>query len=191
MNQVMNHIVKRSVFYGLFSAVVGTVESRDKSPHDGLKERAGLNSDEDYTEYPDCTSCYAAEYRKRGYEIDGSGHLNKFLQGVSYEFYYGAEYKNACRSAATEMGQILMGEELEERCNAYHLNYEDPLWPHAEKPYTSLTLKVDRKYKFKFKEAVRNDGAMHKHYKLEAIFSGNPMASFHKEFQKHTTPPEE
>lgn len=242
MNQVMNQIVKRSVFYGLFSVAMGAVEARDRdeSPYDRFKgcksyhdsqqykswpgtghgqvmkvlageeaeakEKAGLNSGKDYTEDSDYVSCYVTWYEKKGYESDDSEHLNKFLQGVGCESYREAGYKNADGSTAkefgnfqdfipqkdlAEMGQVLIDEGLEERCSGYYLSHIASLWPHAEKPYTSSALKVGRKSKFKFKEAVRNDGAMHKHYKLEVIFSGNPMASFHGEFQKHATPPEE
>lgn len=90
-----------------------------------------------------------------------------------------------------EMGQVLMNKEFEEHCNVSHLNYEDSPWSHAKRPYTPFIPKVDSQYKFKFKEAVRNNGAIYKHYKLDAIFSGNPMASLHEEFQKQATPPEE
>jgi len=86
------------------------------------------------------------------------------------------------------MGQVLMDKGFEERCNVCQMSYQDSPWPHAKKPFTP---KVDSKYKFKFKEAVRNNGAIHKHYKLDAIFSGNPVASFHEEFQKQATPPKE
>jgi hypothetical protein len=173
------------------------------------KEKAGLDPDEDYTEDPDCVGCHVTGYEKEGgYEIDGSERLNKFLRGVGCESCHGAgsEYEGIHRDAAkkfdnsqkstprkdlVEMGQVLTDEEFEERCNACHLNYEGSPWPHAKEPYTPFTPKVDPKYEFKFKEAVRNDGAMHEHYKLEGIFSGGPVASFHEEFQKHATPPEE
>lgn len=171
------------------------------------KEKAGLDPDKDYTEDPDCVGCHVTGYEKDGgYEIGRSGRVNKYLRGVGCESCHGpgSEYKDVHRDAAekfdesqettpreelAEEGQVLVEEEFEERCNACHLNYEGSPWPHAKEPYTPFTPEVDPKYEFKFKEAVRNDEAMHKHYKLEGIFSGGPVASFHKEFQEHAAPP--
>jgi hypothetical protein len=173
------------------------------------KEKAGLDPDEDYTEDPDCVGCHVTGYEKEGgYDIDNPEQINKFLRGVGCESCHGpgSEYKKLHRTAGekfdeskqttprkelAEAGQVLADEEFEERCNACHLNYEGSPWPHAEEPYTPFTPEVDPKYEFKFKEAVRDDSAMHKHYKLKDIFTGDPVISFREEFQKDAEPPEE
>lgn len=65
----------------------------------------------------------------------------------------------------------------------------DSDWPHAEESCTPFNPEVDPKYKFKFKETVCDDKSVHKHFRLEGIFFGKPVASFYNEFQKHATPP--
>ena len=172
------------------------------------KEKAGLDPDEDYTEDPDCVGCHVTGFRKDGgYEIDLSNRLKKYLQGVGCESCHGpgSRYKHNHKDAAKKfeesqettsrqelaaIGQVFTDKEFEERCNACHLNYEGSPWPHAKEPYTPFTPEVDPKYEFNFEEAVHNDEAMHKHYKLEGVFSGDPVASFHEEFQKHAAPPQ-
>jgi hypothetical protein len=173
------------------------------------KEKAGLDPDEDYTEDPDRVGCHVTGYEKEGgYSMDNPERLNKFLIGVGCESCHGpgSLYKKLHRTAGekfdesqeatprkelADLGQALADEEFEERCNACHLNYEGSPWPHAEEPYTPFTPEVDPKYEFKFKEAMRDDKAMHKHYKLEGVFSGSPVVSFREEFQKDAEPPEE
>lgn len=161
------------------------------------KKRAGLDPERDYTEDPGCIGCHATGYEQGGgYEVNNPERLNEYLRGVGYESCHGpgSEYKWIHRFAAkkfnksrkftlrkelAEHGQVLLGEEFEEHCHACHLNYEGPSWPHAEEPYTLFTPEIEPKYEFKFKEVVRNDEAVHKHYKLKGIFVGKPVASFH------------
>lgn len=183
------------------------MESLEPGERAEAKEKAGLDPDEDYTEDPDCVGCHVTGYEQEGgYEIDGSERLNKYLKGVGCESCHGpgSRYKHDHKEAAdkfeetqettprqelAEVGQVFTDEGFEERCNACHLNYEGSPWPHAQEPYTPFTPEVDPKYEFKFKEAVHDDEAMHEHYKLEGVFSGEPVASFHEEFQKKATPP--
>ncbi len=172
-----------------------------------VKKKVGLDPAKDYTEDPDCIGCHVTGYGEEGgYEIDNPERLSQYLRGVGCESCHGpgSEYERGRRSAAervdklqeptlreelAENGQVLSDKEFEERCNACHLNYGGSPWPYAKEPYTPFTPKVDPKYAFKFKEAVRNDEAMHKHFKLKGIFLGKLVASFHNEFQKHATPP--
>lgn len=68
------------------------------------------------------------------------------------------------------------------------MNYEGSPWQGAKEPYTPFTPKVDEKYAFDFEKAVRDDKAMHSHFKLEGTFTGEPMPAFHKEFQAKAKP---
>lgn len=58
-----------------------------------------------------------------------------------------------------------------EYCSAYYLSQLTFLQFHVEELYVSfITLKVDWKFQFKFKESARNEGAMHEHYKLNKVY---------------------
>lgn len=58
-----------------------------------------------------------------------------------------------------------------------------------KKPYTPFTPKVDKKYAFDFEKAIRSDKALHEHFKLDGVFTGPPILTFHEEFQKKAKPP--
>ena len=68
------------------------------------------------------------------------------------------------------------------------MNYEGSPWKGAKKPYTPFTPTVDKKYSFDFEKYVRDDKAMHAHFKLEGTFTGPPTPKFHEEFQKNAKP---
>ena len=43
---------------------------------------------------------------------------------------------------------------------------------------------------FDFEKSVRNNKAMHEHFKLAGTFDGPPTPKFHEEFQKDAKPAE-
>lgn len=164
------------------------------------KKKAGLDPDKDYTEDDKCISCHTTGFgRDGGYDIEDP---SEYLVGVGCESCHGPglEYRLLHRKAGitfendgkTTPRQVLVeaGEEFHfiERCKSCHLNYEGSGWPGAKKPYTPFTPKVDPKYAFDFDKAVRNDKAMHGHFKLEGTFTGPPVPPFHDEFQAKAKP---
>jgi len=164
------------------------------------KKRAGLDPDKDYTEDKKCVGCHTTGFGlEDGYDIDDP---STYLVNVTCESCHGpgSKYQLAHREAAerfeskkeTMPRQELVdaGQEFHfvERCNACHMNYEGSPWPGAKPPYTPFTPKVDTKYAFDFEKAVRNDKAMHEHFKLDGIFTGPPLPPFHDEFQAKAKP---
>lgn len=164
------------------------------------KRKAELDPDKDYGEDKDCVPCHATGFGKEGgYEIDDP---SKYLVGVGCESCHGpaSEYRLIHRKAAKKFEKkkettprevlVAAGEEFEfiERCNACHMNYEGSPWPHAKKPYTPFTPAVDPKYSFDFDKYVRDEKAMHRHFKLEGTFTGPPQPPFHQEFQDAAKP---
>ena len=128
---------------------------------------------------------------------------DKFLIGVGCESCHGAgsdyrkihrkageafekSQKETPRESLAEAGQDF---EFVEKCSACHLNYEGSPWKGAKKPYTPFTPKIDKKYSFDFEKYVRDNKAMHAHFKLAGTFTGPPIPKFHEEFQKNAKPP--
>ncbi len=164
------------------------------------KRQAGLDPDEDYTGDPDCVGCHTTGYgRDGGYEIDDP---DEHLADVGCEACHGpgSVYRRLHRkhgdrferhgetfprAELVEAGQDF---EFEERCNACHLNYAGSSWPGAREPYTPFTPEVDPKYRFEFERAVRDDEAMHAHFKLGGTYVGEPLPPFHEEFQRDAQP---
>ena len=191
-------------------------ESWDKTLHakamDSLKPNRGKEKDKamvkakldpkkDYSEDKDCVGCHVTGWgHEGGYIIDEP---EKFLIGVSCESCHGAgsAYRKIHRKAGEKFEKsgkttpreslVEAGEDFEfvEKCAACHLNYEGSPWKGAKKPYTPFTPQVDKKYAFDFEKSVRNDKAMHAHFKLAGTFTGPPMPKFHEEFQKKAKPP--
>ncbi len=91
------------------------------------------------------------------------------------------------RESLAEAGQEF---EFIEKCSACHLNYEGSGWKGTKKPYTPFTPTVDKKYTFDFEKMIRNNKAMHEHFKLVGTFEGPPTPKFHEEFQKDAKPAE-
>jgi hypothetical protein len=164
------------------------------------KKRAGLDPDKDYTEDKKCVGCHTTGFGfEDGYDIDDP---STYLVNVTCESCHGpgSKYQFIHREAAerfesqkeTKPRQDLVdaGEEFHfvERCNACHMNYEGSPWPGAKPPYTPFTPKVDAKYAFDFEKAVRDDKAMHEHFKLDGVFTGPPLPPFHDEFQAKAKP---
>lgn len=177
------------------------MESLKPNTRKDAKLKAKLDPKKDYTQDKDCVGCHVDGWNK-----DGGYHIEdpeKFLTGVGCESCHGAgsDYRKLHRKAgeAFDKSQTPMeraklveaGQELEfaETCNACHLNYEGSPWMGAKKPYTPFTPKVDKKYAFNFEKAVQSDKALHKHFKLDGVFTGPPIPKFHEGFQKTAKPP--
>jgi hypothetical protein len=166
------------------------------------KRKAQLDPRKDYSGDPDCVGCHVTGTGRRGgYDTQDP---SKFLVGVGCESCHGpgSEYrllhrkggqafesggKTAARQTLADAGQDFA---FEERCSACHLNYAGSPWKGAKKPYTPFTPKVDKKYAFDFERAVRDDKAMHHHFKLDGVFTGPPTFRLHEQFQAKARPGE-
>ncbi len=164
------------------------------------KVKAGLDSAKDYSEDENCVGCHTTGFgQEGGYEIDDP---SKYTVGVGCESCHGPgkKYRRVHREASDQFDkekkstprQTLAeaGEEFEfiERCKSCHMTYEGSPWSGAKEPYTPFTPKVDPKYSFDFDKYVRDEKAMHKHFKLTGVFDGPPLPSFHQEFQDAAGP---
>jgi len=159
------------------------------------KLKAKLDPAKDYTQDKDCVGCHVDGYGKQGgYTVETP---NKYLTGVGCESCHGPgkKYRGDHRKAGqtfeksgkTTQRKVLAekGQDFafEESCNACHMNYEGSPWKGAKPPYTPYTPEVDAKYKFEFDKMVKNEKAMHEHYKLDGAFEGEPKFKYHDEFQ--------
>lgn len=164
------------------------------------KKKAKLDPNKDYRQDSDCVGCHSTGYdHEGGYDPKQP---SKYLVGVGCESCHGpgSEYRllhrkagqsfekkkqTAPRQQLAEAGQEF---QFEERCNSCHLNYEGSPWKGAKKPYTPFAPKLGKKYRFDHAKAVRSEKAMHEHFKLEGVFTGPPVSSFHDEFQSRAKP---
>jgi hypothetical protein len=166
------------------------------------KRRAKLDPDKDYSADRDCVGCHVTGFGSEGgYDAQDP---SQYLVGVGCESCHGpgSEYRLVHRksgqtferSGKATPRQILAdaGQEyrFEERCNACHLNYAGSTWKLAREPYTPFTPKVDKKYAFDFARAVTDDKAMHRHFRLDGVFSGPPTFRLHEQFQSKAKPGE-
>ena len=164
------------------------------------RKKAKLDPGKDYRQDADCVGCHSTGFgQEGGFDPKEPG---KYLVGVGCESCHGpgSEYRLLHRKAgqafekkqqSTPRQQLAdAGQEFhfEERCAACHLNYKGSPWAGAKPPYTPFTPALDKKYGFDFGKAVRNDKAMHEHFKLENVFVGPPLPSFHKDFQARARP---
>lgn len=159
------------------------------------KLKADLDPEKDYTQDKDCVGCHVDGFgEKGGYTIESP---KKMLAAVGCESCHGPGrlYRGDHRKA----GQIFeksgkttprknladKGQDFnfEERCNACHMNYEGSPWKGAKAPYTPFTPAVDEKYTFNFDEMVKDEKAMHEHYKLDGVYTGEPKFKYHDDFQ--------
>jgi protein-arginine kinase activator protein McsA len=176
------------------------LESLEAGAKEEAKIKAGLDPEQDYTEDEDCAACHVTGFGEEGgYEIDDP---SKYTAGVGCESCHGpgSEYRRLHRKAADryEKSKESMprqdladaGEEFEfiGRCKSCHMNYEGSPWLGAVEPYTPFTPEVDPKYSFEFDKQVRDEEAMHEHFKLEGMFTGPPLPPFHQEFQDTAKP---
>ncbi len=167
------------------------------------KEKAGLDPAKDYSEDKKCIACHTTGFgMEGGYEIEDP---SKYTVGVGCESCHGPgkKYRLLHRKASDRFDkektptsrQMLVdtGEEFEfvERCKSCHMSYEGSPWSGAKEPYTPFTPKVDLKYSFDFDKYVRDEKAMHKHFKLTGVFEGPPQPAFHQEFQDTAKPASE
>ena len=88
--------------------------------------------------------------------------------------------KTTSRQVLADAGQDFS---FEESCNACHMNYKGSPWKGAKEPYTPFTPEVDKKYTFDFDKYVKDTKAMHEHFKLDGVFTGDPKFKYHDEFQ--------
>lgn len=180
------------------------VESLKKGVKADAKKKAGLE-DKDYTKDEKCLTCHTVGYGgKGGYTIAMEDAKAKYYTAVGCEMCHGAGslYKKEMRKAGFDFKKkkkttlrkklIAAGQndDLEDACNSCHMNYEGSPWKGAKAPYTPFTPKVDAKYAFDFQKAVRNNKAMHEHFKLKGIFEGDPLPKTRAEFQKDAKEPE-
>lgn len=177
------------------TAHASAMKSLEPNVKKEAKIKAKLDPAKDYTQDKDCVGCHVDGLNKKGgYNIDAP---NKMLAAVGCESCHGAgrQYRGDHRKAGQtfeKSGKTTPRKTLadkgqdfhfEESCNACHLNYEGSPWKGAKPPYTPFTPDVDAKYTFKFDEMVKDEKAMHEHYKLDGVFSGEPKFKYHDEFQ--------
>lgn len=159
------------------------------------KLKADLDPEKDYTKDKDCVGCHVDGFgEKGGYTIESP---KRMLAAVGCESchgpgrYYRGDHRKAGqifekrgkttpRKKPAGKGQDF---HFEERCNACHMNYEGSPWEGAKPPYTPFTPEVDEKYTFNFDEMVKDEKAMHEHYKLDGVYTGEPKFKYHDEFQ--------
>ncbi len=166
------------------------------------KKKAGLDPNKDYTKDDKCLTCHTTGYKQRGgYKKGISKTKAKYLVGVTCEMCHGAgdKYRRLHRDAGNKfkktgkptpraqldkLGMNVSTEAIKNACFSCHMNYEGSGWAGAKEPYTPFTPKVDPKYKFDFDKFVRDEKAMHKHFKLKGVFKGEPKFKYHDEFQE-------
>lgn len=176
------------------------MESLKPKTREKAKLKAKLDPKKDYTKDKKCVGCHVDGFGEEyGYSIQEP---DKFLTGVGCESCHGAgsDYRKIHRKAgerfekaketAPRQDLVEAGQDFqfEEKCNACHLNYEGSTWKGVKEPYTPFTPKVDKKYDFDFEKSVRNNKAMHEHFKLVGTFTGPPLPKFHDEFQSKAKP---
>ena len=171
------------------------MESLKPGERKEAKEKAGLDPDLDYTEDKDCVGCHVDGWeQKGGYSLERP---KKWTAAVGCESCHGPgkKYRGEHRKggqAFERNGKTMPRKRLadrgqdfhfEEACAACHLNYEGSGWAGTKEPYTPFTPEVDEKYRFDFDRMVKDDSAMHAHYKMDGAFVGEPKFKFHDEFQ--------
>ena len=171
------------------------MESLKPGERKEAKLLADLDPDKDYTKDKDCVGCHVDGWeQKGGYTIDRP---RKQLAAVGCESCHGPgrKYRGDHRKggqAFEKSGKTTPRKRLadrgqdfhfEEACNACHLNYEGSPWKDAKPPYTPYHPGVDEKYTFDFDKMVKDEEAMHEHYKQDGAFVGEPKFKYHDEFQ--------
>jgi hypothetical protein len=190
----------------LETAHAKALESLKPNAETDEKKKAKLDPAKDYTQDKDCVGCHTVGFgEKGGYKVGLTENKAKFLSGVGCEECHGAgslyrkghskagdnfkkTQKATERKALVEAGQNF---DYEAACARCHLNYEGSPWAGAKAPFTPFTPKVDAKYKFDFEKGVRNNKAMHEHFKLKGVFDGEPVVKVRAEFQKTAKDPAE
>jgi hypothetical protein len=162
------------------------------------KKKAKLDPAKDYTQDKDCVGCHSTGFgQATGFAVGVDPGGRQQLGSVSCEACHGpgggyrdmhskAEKRLKQTSEATPRKTLATAGQnfdYEKACAACHLNYQGSTHKGAKAPYTPFTPNVDAKYKFEFDKAVRTK-ALHEHYKLQGVFSGDPVPAVRAEFQK-------
>ena len=162
------------------------------------KKKAKLDPAKDYTKDKDCVGCHSSGFgQPGGYVLGTPPGGPKQLGSVSCESCHGpgggyrdlhskAEKRLKQTSESTPRGTLVSAGQnfdYEQACAGCHFNYEGSPHKGAKAPFTPFTPGVDAKYKFEFDKAVRTK-ALHEHYKLNGVFSGDPVPAVRAEFQK-------
>jgi len=170
------------------------------------KKKAKLDPKKDYTADEKCVGCHVTGYKEaRGYSERMPETKASYYVGVGCEECHGPgslyrkEHRKAGRKfKATEDPSprkvlVRAGQnfDYEEACNRCHLNYKGSPWKKAKEPYTPFTPEVDPEYEFDFDKAVKDDKAMHEHFKLRGVYTGEPVPKIRAEFQKTAKEPAE
>ena len=170
------------------------------------KKLAKLDPKKDYTKDKDCVGCHVTGYRgNKGYSPKMTKTKAKYYNKVGCETCHGpgslyrkdhsksgkkfkTTKKASPRKPLLKMGEILV--DYEEACNKCHMNYEGSPWKGAKEPYTPFTPDLDKKkYTFNYEEAIKDDKAMHEHFKLRGVYKGEPIFKMREEFQKTAKEP--
>jgi len=162
------------------------------------KKKAKLDPAKDYTKEKDCVGCHSTGFGQRGgyavgMEPGGAPKLGSVGceachgPGGGFRDEHGKAEKQLKKTEKSTPRKLLVGLgqnfDYEKVCTGCHLNYEGSPHKGAKKPFTPFTPTVDAKYKFEFNKAVRTH-AMHEHYKLKGVFSGDPIPAVRADFQK-------
>lgn len=161
------------------------------------KLKAKLDPNKDYTTDPECLGCHTTGYGEPGgYANDLPTARAKRLSVVGCESCHGAgslyrelhsdaehklqrEAKSTDRSVLVAAGQNF---DFVEACARCHLNYKGSSWKGVKAPFKRFTPEIDAKYAFDFETAIRSE-AIHTHFKLYDVFTGEPVPPFRQEFQ--------
>lgn len=162
------------------------------------KKKAKLDPAKDYTKDKDCVGCHSTGFGKPGgyavgMEPGGAKALGSVGcetchgAGAGYRDEHGTAEKLLKKSSQSTPRKVLVGKgqnfDYERACAGCHLSYKGSPHKGAKAPYTPFTPAVDAKYKFEFDKAVHSK-AMHEHYKLKGVFSGDPVPAVRAELQK-------
>lgn len=162
------------------------------------KKRAKLDPAKDYTKDKDCVGCHSTGFgQPGGYALGEDPGGPQRLGAVGCEACHGpgsgfrdlhskAEKKLKQTSEATPRKTLVatgQNFDYEKACASCHLNFKDSPHKGAKPPFTPFTPAVDGKYKFEFDKAVRSK-ALHEHYKLQGVFTGDPLPAVRTELQK-------
>ena len=162
------------------------------------KKKAKLDPAKDYTKDKDCVGCHSTGFGKPGgYTIGGNpggptalgtvGCESCHGPGSGYRDEHGTAEKKLKRASTSTPRKVLVSQgqnfDYERVCADCHSNFEGSPHKGVKKPFTPFTPAVDPKYKFEYDKAVRTK-ALHDHYKLKDVFTGDPVPAVRAEFQK-------
>ncbi|MBI4741380.1 MAG: cytochrome C554 [Betaproteobacteria bacterium] len=163
------------------------------------KKKARLDPAKDYTKDKDCVGCHSTGFglaggHAVGKEPGGAAALGTVgceschgPGGVYRDQHSKAEKKLKQTSEATPRKTLVadgQNFDYEKACATCHLNFKGSPHKAAKAPFTPFTPDVDAKYKFEFGKAVKAQ-ALHEHYKLKGVFTGDPLPAVRAEFQKN------